>query len=247
MAATNERTHTPLQSIVLHLAPGAAITLFVAVLAGALPRAGIPTMFWLETGFLAVGAPVMLAVMKRGARREGSGGTWNVITYRARLRWWEYLLWPALMLVIAGGVMTTLGRIVTPIVKSALFSWLPATWDAADYLLNPAAYSRAWRIVTWALGLLTTTIWFPAMEELYFRGFLLPRIRGTATVAVIAGAVLFACYHLFSPWQIPVRIVALLPFIWFVRWKKDVRLGIIAHVALNLVGDTISSIPIVFG
>lgn len=246
MAAPNERTHTPLQSIVLHLAPGAAIALFVAVLAGVLPTTGIPTMFWLEIGFLVVGTPVMLAIMKRAATREGTSGTWSVITYRARLQWWEYLLWPVLMLVIAGVVMTALGKIVTPIVKGALFGWLPATWDTADFLLNPAAYSRTWRIVTWALGLLTTTLWFPAMEEFYFRGFLLPRIRGTATVAVLAGAVLFACYHLFSPWQIPVRIVALLPFIWFVRWKKDVRLGIIAHVALNLVGDTIFSIPIVF-
>ena len=47
--------------------------------------------------------------------------------------------------------------------------------------------------------------------------------------------------------MIPARVVALIPFIAMVRWKKDVRLGIIAHVALNLFGDTLSAIPIVFG
>ena len=247
METTSVRPYPVPRSIILHVAPGAAIAAFVFLLTWAFSATGIPSMFWLQVGALVVGTPLMLFIMKRGAIREGGARIGDAIAYRAKLRWWEYILWPFLMLAAAAGVMTTVGKIVNPVVQAALFGWLPPGWDFADYLKNPTAYTRAWLIVTWALGFLITTIWFPVMEELYFRGFLLPRIGGGTAIAAIAGAVLFACYHLFSPWMIPARIVALLPFVWLVRWKKDVRLGIIAHVALNLVGDTISSIPIVFG
>lgn len=247
MNATSARPHSPLESIVLHLAPGLAITVFVVLLAWASPAAGIPSMFWFEIGTLAVGTPLMLLAMKRGAIREGAAGIRDVIAYRARLRWWEYILWPVLMLAFAAGVLTTLGKVVNPLVQGALFGWLPAAWDVADFLRHPDTYARTWLIATWALGALTTTAWFPIMEELYFRGFLLPRLGGSPLVVVTVAAVLFAGYHLWTPWMVPVRIVALLPFIGIVWWKKDVRLGIIAHVALNLVGDTLSAIPIVFG
>ncbi len=247
MNTASARIHTPLESIVLHLAPGLAIAVFVFLLAWAAPVPGAPSMFWLQIGTLAIGTPLMLLIMKRGAARECADGIRGVVTYRAMLRWWEYLLWPVLMLAFAAGVLTTLGKIINPLVQGTLFGWLPAAWDVADYLRHPDQYARGWVIATWALGALITTTWFPIMEELYFRGFLLPRIRGNAAAAVLAGAALFACYHFFTPWMIPVRIVALLPFVGIVWWKRDVKLGIIAHVALNLLGDTISSIPIVFG
>jgi membrane protease YdiL (CAAX protease family) len=247
MNAASVRAHTTLESIVLHLLPGLAITVFISILAWASPVPGAPAMFWFEIGTLAIGTPLMLLIMKRGAAREGAAGIGAVVVYRARLRWWEYILWPILMLAFAAGVMTILGNAVNPLVYGSLFGWLPAAWDVTDYLRHPDVYTRNWLIATWALGALTTTAWFPLMEELYFRGFLLPRVRGNPAVVVINGAVLFACYHLFTPWMIPARIVALLPFVGIVWWKKDVKLGIIAHVALNLLGDTISSIPIVFG
>lgn len=247
MKAESTPTHAPVQSIGLHLAPGLAVAAFVFLLAWATAGRGVPAMFWLQIGALAVGTPLMLAAMKRGGAREGAARLRDVIPYRARLRWWEYLLWPALALAFAAGVMTTLGRLVNPVLRTALFGWLPAEWDVADYLLRPEAYERGWRILTWALGLLVTTAWYPVMEELYFRGYLLPRLRARPVAAVIAAAILFAAYHLFTPWMIPSRVVALIPFIAMVRWKKDVRLGIIAHVALNLAGDSLSAIPIVFG
>ena len=133
-------------------------------------------MFWLQIGALAVGTPLMLVLMKRGGAREGAARLRDVIPYRARLHWWEYLLWPVLALAFAAGVMTTLGRLVNPVLRTALFGWPPAQWDVADYLLRPDAYTRGWRILTWALGLLVTTGWYPVMEELYFRGYLLPRL-----------------------------------------------------------------------
>ena len=156
-AATTTKTHAPLQSIALHLAPGLAMAAFAFLLAWAAPIPGVPAMFWLQVGALAVGTPLMLLLMRKGAAREGGTRARDVVSYRSRLRWWEYLLWPSLMLALAAGVMTTLGKVLNPLVRAAVFGWLPASWDVSDHLLHPDAYAKGLQVATWALGLLVTT------------------------------------------------------------------------------------------
>jgi membrane protease YdiL (CAAX protease family) len=71
-------------------------------------------------------------------------------------------------------------------------------------------------------------------------------MRGLKGWAPLVGAVLFALYHLWSPWQFAVRLVALLPMVYAVWWKRSVWIGIGAHCLVNLVGDALSTIPLVF-
>jgi hypothetical protein len=55
---------------------------------------------------------------------------------------------------------------------------------------------------------------------------------------------LFSVYHFFSPWENPVRIVALLPQFYVVWRKKDIRFGIFAHVLSNTIGGVIVLVAI---
>lgn len=45
----------------------------------------------------------------------------------------------------------------------------------------------------------------PFIEELYFRGFLLPRMAWMKKWALLVEAFLFALYHIWSPWQLVTR------------------------------------------
>ena len=47
----------------------------------------------------------------------------------------------------------------------------------------------------------------PTVEELYFRGPLLPRIDRLGAWAPVLNSGLFALYHFWSPWQLPVRLL----------------------------------------
>ena len=60
------------------------------------------------------------------------------------------------------------------------------------------------------------------------------------------GAVLMPIYHFWSPWFVFVRIAALLPLVYTVWWKCSVYIGIAMHCLINLVGDVLISIPLVF-
>jgi membrane protease YdiL (CAAX protease family) len=85
------------------------------------------------------------------------------------------------------------------------------------------------------------------VEELYFRGFLLPRmpekLKGWSP---LANSFLFAIYHTWSPWMIVTRTIALLPLIYVVQRKRNIYVGMIAHCLANLI-DVIMMIAFIGG
>ena len=76
----------------------------------------------------------------------------------------------------------------------------------------------------------------PVVEELYFRGYLLPRMERLGRWAPLINVSLFSLYHFWSPWQVMARILGLGPMVYAVRWKRNVYLGMVVHCALNSLG-----------
>lgn len=70
----------------------------------------------------------------------------------------------------------------------------------------------------------------PLVEELYFRGYLLPRMKGR--FAPLLHSFLFAAVHVFTPWMIITRTLGLLPLVFGVK-KKNIYVGIIVHILGN--------------
>lgn len=112
-----------------------------------------------------------------------------------------------------------------------LFSWLPDWFFLTE---DFSRYSSLALISTWALGLVVNGFAGPVVEELYFRGYLLPRISRLGAWAPFVNAVLFSLYHLFTPWQTVGRIVALLPAVYAAWWKRSIRISIGVHVLGNV-------------
>jgi membrane protease YdiL (CAAX protease family) len=73
-------------------------------------------------------------------------------------------------------------------------------------------------------------------EELYFRGYLLPRVSRLGRWAPVFNVVLFALYHLWTPWQAVTRIVFILPAVYVVWRERNIYVGIWAHCIGNTVG-----------
>ncbi len=89
-------------------------------------------------------------------------------------------------------------------------------------------------LVTLALRLLFSAFLVPITEELYFRGYLLPRMPvAFGRSGPVMHSFLFAVYHFDSPWMIPVSTLGLLPTIYATRWSGSVVPGIVAHALVN--------------
>ena len=72
-------------------------------------------------------------------------------------------------------------------------------------------YSREAWLVTLAAYLVLNGFVGPIVEELYFRGYLLPRMEWMGRWAPLVNVSLFSLYHFWSPWQIVGRILGLRP------------------------------------
>jgi CAAX protease family protein len=73
-------------------------------------------------------------------------------------------------------------------------------------------------------------------EELLFRGLLLPRMRGVfGRGDFVANGVLFAVYHLHTPWVIPSALVDIIALAYPSRRFQSAWMGIIVHSAQSVV------------
>jgi membrane protease YdiL (CAAX protease family) len=113
------------------------------------------------------------------------------------------------------------------------FSWLPDRFFfMAEFTENLDQYSLSSMLLVGILQLVIGAVPGPLVEELYYRGYLLPRISRLGKWAPLINTVLFSLYHFTSLWQNPSRIIAFLPMVYAVWWKKNVYLGIVVHCAL---------------
>lgn len=67
------------------------------------------------------------------------------------------------------------------------------------------------------------------VTEVYFRGYLLPRMAWLGRRAPLLNVSLSSIYHFRSSWQVVGRILALAPTIHAVRWRQSIYLGMIIH------------------
>jgi membrane protease YdiL (CAAX protease family) len=215
----------PLRLVALFLVPGALLTIAFVVLAPLAKGLGLPPLAALLAGIVLVLVPVELGIVLRAGR----------VPYRERvpLRTWAWLV-PALIVVAFVGF--GLGMVVEPAVQTALFGWLP------DWFVNPLPvdrigdYSSAAWIGTLIAFLVLNGVVGPVVEELYFRGYLLPRMRYLGRWAPLVNVALFSLYHFWSPWQLMSRIAGFGPTVYAVHRHRSVRLGMVVHCTLNVLG-----------
>jgi membrane protease YdiL (CAAX protease family) len=220
----------------LHLVPGIVFTVSLIVLSRAFVDHGL-------TGYLAelllVPAcllPVLLGIILVSGRRAGLGFSLpRTITYRARGTIGDYTLWPLGLFscwALASLAVVPLSRHL----ESWFLAWFPAQLGTRALVSGVASCSPVQRRVTFVLAVLLSGLLAPLVEEVYFRGFLLPRMNHLGRLAPVVSALLFGVYHFFSPWALPVIFVAFLPVAWVVQAKRNFRIGVVVHAMFNLTG-----------
>jgi uncharacterized protein len=228
----------------LHLGPGALATALFVAIADPVQRAGYPPLLAFLIAVALVIVPVELGLILRAGRHEGPARSLPAVRYRRPMARRDWLrVTPAVLIasVISFGVLS----VTEPGIRDTL-GWLP-NWFRE--LVDTDAIDRfsadAWRL-TLAVYVILNVVLGPVVEELYFRGYLLPRMSHLGRWAPLVNTVLFSLYHFWTPWAFLARIAGVAPFVYAVWWKQNVYLGMAVHIALNAIG-TASLVALVLG
>jgi membrane protease YdiL (CAAX protease family) len=229
--------HSLVQSIVLHLLPGIFITLFYIVTAPLAGKLGFPSGTALFVAIGAVLIPFELGyLLYQGKKRNGTLSLEGIVLFREPMLWWQYIVLGLPLFTWLGLVFVVVAPPLDTIIIGRLFAWVPDWLFFFGRTDQFAQYSKSALAITAIFDLILNGIAGPVVEELYFRGYLLPRLSRLKGWAPLINILLFSLYHFFTPWQNLSRIIAFMPMAYAVWWKKNIYLGMIVHCAGNTFG-----------
>lgn len=222
-------------SIVLHLFPGAVILAVYLLLVRPLATLGLPPLLALLGGAtIGVGALQLGHLLVLGRRRNGRLSLRGVVLYTERAPIWQYVVIP-LGLVVAAFMVLALTAPAEQWILRHWLAWLPPWFNFGDRA-QYAAYSRGVLILTLLVRMLVDGLLIPTIEELYFRGYLMPRISRFRGWTPVLHHGLFTVYHFWQPFNYLTIFLGVLPMTW-VAWKRrNIRFAIVTHLLLNLIG-----------
>ena len=222
------KKHSTAQSVILHLLPGVLVGCFYFLALKPVAKLGYPSIFAQFLAFAFILVPFELGfLLLQGKKKTGRFTLQGLISFRNPIPWWQYFVWVSMIFVIVAALMT-LFKPVDSFLQKNLFFWMPDVDNGLD-----GNYSKTILLVTYAVFLIINVFLAPIVEELYFRGYLLPRMKGK--YAILFHSFLFAAIHIFSPWMIIARTIGFLPII-FGTTKKNIYIGMIVHMLCNAAG-----------
>jgi len=241
--------HSVARTLVLHLLPGALILVFfVAIAPLVVGGLGFPPVMAVYLAILFVLIPFELGYLIYQARKNGTS-LGNIVLYRQPVPKGQLVL-IVVLLFVGGSVIGALLQPVDFFVKENLFSWVPTGYDVTYGLYRGVArFSMANMLVMWVFGLIVNVIVGPVVEEMYFRGYLLPRISRFGAWAPLLNTVLFSLYHFFNPFGFISRIGSFLPVVYGAWWKRSIYVSMIVHVLFNFTASVFTLLLIlgIFG
>lgn len=242
-----DRHSLPL-SVALHLVPGALVVLVYLVATEPLVKAvHYPTFLGWALALVVVLYPLLGGLFWLGRCTQGRISLRGVV--RNTQRWLSpgKTLGVIVVLVVW---MTTVSLALNPLDQflfDHVFWWVPfegAGGSATTYL---DGYSHEVLVTTMLICLFLTGLTLPWIEELYFRGFLLPRLAHLGVWAPVLNTVLFSVYHFWAPWTVVSKLIFLAPGIWLVWSKKDLRLSIGMHAGTTFLMALAGTVAISLG
>ena len=211
-------------TVAAHLLPGLLLLAVWAVGGPLLETAGAPPVLGLLLAVPIVLLPCALlgASLARDAAEPGTPLLRFAGLHRLTAR---DLLTRVLPLGLASAVLPGAAAPLEPWSRGLLADRLPEWWD-----LGLPAGAGPLPVAVW---IVCAVLLGPAVEELWFRGVLQPRLPGGRSARVVTGAVLFTVYHLWQPWAWPTVVLTALPLAVLRETRAGTTGAVLAHVAVN--------------
>jgi uncharacterized protein len=216
--------------IILHLFPGIVLSIIYLFLLKIGILAEYPKLVIIGVSSLFSIIPIELGFLFYIAKKEeGSFNIFKILGLKSTMKVKEYIFY-TLSLFLLTGILTTALKPFSNYLLQTVFSWIPNSYN---YLQDMSLFEKNFIIITIVVSFFIFTIIAPIIEELYFRGYLLVRMKWMGKYSVLINVTLFSVYHFWSPWLIISRIISMFPMVYIVNKRDSLKLAIFVHCLLN--------------
>jgi membrane protease YdiL (CAAX protease family) len=178
------------------LLPGALATIIFIIAAPLLNSLGYPSNFAFLLAGLFVLVPFELGFLfYQGKKRNGTLSLDGIVLYREPMSLKKYVLFAVILLLYGNFILVVVYPPIAQMLIKNLFSWLP-DWFFLSVSLE---YAKSLLLMTALLGLAVNGFVAPITEELYLRGYLLPRISRFKAWSPLINGGLHSLYHFWMP------------------------------------------------
>ena len=218
------------RALLLSLGPGVCQVLFIWLISPWLAERGLPAELGVLLGMVLLGIPLELGyLLYLGKKRNGSFSLRGIVLYTQQMPLWQYAALFLPFVVYGLGLQALYSPIATVLTKQ-VFGWMPASMLPQALDLGPLT---AITLMTALLTIALNGIINPIVEELYFRGYLLPRLSRWGWFAPVINALLFTLFHFSQPYNYPFIFLLVLPEVMIVFWKRNIRFSMLCHCTGN--------------
>ena len=227
-------------AVILHLLPGALLMGAVLLLAPPLIERGVPYELVHITSALLTMVPFMFgAMLLYGRLRNGRASLREVVLLRRSTPLWQYAALYGPMLAVAFATLFATAPL-SSFLAERVFFWLPPyllpSWEAFETEVAAPG------LVLFALlaKLLFDGLANPIFEEMYFRGFLMPRMPYLGIFGPATNALLFTMGHFWQPYNWPLIFLIVLVNAYVVWWKRNIYIAMLLHCSANTIGAVLA-------
>lgn len=228
---TNEQNLSIPKIIIMGLAPGLVITILAIVFSSPLFGINFNILLSLILAVIFGKISFFLGILGFVARKENKKIK-ELILYNNKTPKIKLLFSIIIPIAIAIIAVVFIPPIETKL-WGTLFDFFP-DW----FRLDKINFSEINHLkITLILTIIVNGFVGPIIEEIYFRGYLLPRMGIFGKFAPLINSIIFSLYHFFTPWQNITRIIGVTPMVYSVWFNKNYKIGLYVHCILNICGD----------
>ncbi|WP_083655100.1 CPBP family intramembrane glutamic endopeptidase [Roseburia sp. 499] len=198
--------------IFLHLFPGIALSIMYIFFSKVGILEGYPRAVILGVSAIFSIIPIELGYLFYVAKKEeGTFNIFKILGLKSKLKVKEFILYSLSLLIVGVGILIALKPLSNFLLKT-VFCWIPSWYN---FVQDMSLFSKNYIIIATLVSFFIFTLIVPIIEEFYFRGFLMTRMKWMGKYSVLFNVILYSVYHFYQPWLVITRIAMMLPLYYF--------------------------------
>ena len=138
--------------------------------------------------------PIELGYLFHVAKKEeGTFNIFKILGLKGKLKV-KVLIFYSLASIIVGVIPLIALKPLSDYLLKTVFGWIPSWYN---FVQDMSLFSKNYIIIAILVSFFILTLIVPIIEELYFRGFLLARMKWMGKYSVLYNVILFSVYHFF--------------------------------------------------